>query len=144
MSSRVAAAVVIAGPWLIACGGEDPQAWEEGRPRIDELEFVRQAPQNPRALEFGLEFFDADGDTGRGLLHLFLDGDETSERPLRDLFAAARPALPLDATEGRVSVTVELSGMIEPGRRVELAFMLEDEARRRSNQPSIVLEAQPE
>lgn len=129
---------------MIACGGDDPADWPEGRPRIDMLEFVGQAPENPRALEFGLQFFDSDGDTGRGQLHLFLDGDETGERALSDIFQASRPALPLDTTSGRFTVTIELSGAIESGQRVELAFLLEDEKRRRSNQPRIVLEALPE
>ena len=129
---------------VAACGGDDPADWPEGRPRIDDLQFLRQAPQNPRALEFSLEFFDSDADTGRGQLFLYLDGEETAVRPMTDIFPASKPPLALDASAGRFNVTIELAGTVEVGQQVELSFLLEDEKRRRSNEPSIVLEALPE
>jgi hypothetical protein len=128
----------------MACGADDPADWPEGRPRIDDLQFVRQGPENPRALEFSLEFFDSDGDSGRGRLFLYLDGEETAERPMTDIFSASKPPLPIDASSGRFNVTIELAGTVEVGQKVELTFLLEDEKRRRSNEPSIVLEALPE
>ncbi len=132
--------IVLIGLTLVACG-EDPAHWPAGRPRIDELRFVQQSPQDPYALDFLIRFSDSDGDIGGGKLHLSLDGEETSVLALDGLFASQLPPIALDATEGELEVVVRVSSNVELGKELKFGFVLEDAGGEVSNDPWISLRA---
>ena len=139
-SMRVGAAVfgVCA---LFGCGGDDPENWTPGRPRIDAAVFVGQTPAAPLGLQFGLTFVDSDGDLGGGRLDLEVGGQAAGGLALAELFDAQTPAVASDATSGELEVLVRLDEMPAGGAQVRLGFVLEDAAGHRSNQPTVTLEA---
>jgi hypothetical protein len=124
---------------IAACGGADD--WAEGRPKIDELKFAQQSPQDPYALEFLIQFSDTDGDTGRGKLHLLLDDEESSLLPMDGLFEKQSPPLALDLTSGEIEVVVRVSTDVEVGSELKFGFFIEDAAGNESNDPWVSLRA---
>src|SRR5688572_24537518 len=125
---------------LVACG-TSPDDWPDGRPKIDELRFSQQSPQDPFALEFLIQFSDSDGDAGTGKLHLLLDDTEVSEQPLQGLFSSQTPALPVDSTMGELEVVVRVSTEVESGDELKVGFIMEDAAGEMSNDPWVSLRA---
>ena len=132
----ILAIVMMAG----ACGA-DPDDWPDGRPKIDELRFAQQSPQDPYALEFLIQFTDTDGDSGRGNLHLLLDGKESSLLPMQGLFEKQSPPLPLDLTMGEFEVVVRVSTDVDVGDELKFGFFIEDAKGQESNDPWIALKA---
>lgn len=124
---------------IAACGG--PDDWPEGRPRIDQLRFVQQSPQDPYALEFLLRFTDADGDTGTGMLHMSVQDEENAVLDLTEVFDGQSPPLPLDASSGEFEVVVRVSKNVEIGDELKIGFFIEDAAGEKSNDPWIELRA---
>lgn len=130
-------------PVLIAagCGGDDPENWDPGRPRVDAVRFVGQDPQSPLGLQFALTFVDTDGDLGGGELQLDVGGTSAGGLALAELFAAQNPALPLESTQGELEVLVRLNDSPQTGDQVEFGFVLRDAAGQSSNRPTVTLEA---
>jgi hypothetical protein len=124
----------------IGCG-DDPDHWKAGRPRIDDLRFVQQSPQDPYALEFLVAFADSDGDTGAGALRMFVGGVESAKLELPMVFENQTPPLDLAATAGEIEVVVRVGSEIGLGQQLVIGFVIEDAAGRRSNDPWIELEA---
>ncbi len=124
---------------LAACGGADH--WPDGRPKIDELHFSQQSPQDPYALEFLILFSDSDGNTGEGKLHLSLDGQETSVLPMDELFQSQSPPLELDAKSGELEVVARVSSEVAVGEELKFGFFIEDAAGEQSNDPWVSLRA---
>lgn len=118
-----------------------PDDWPVGYPRIRALRYLDQRPQNGSLLVFLLDFEDADGDLSGGAIELEVEERADAVLPMSELFVAQQPPLLPDATEGRLEVDVRLSSRVRPGERVEFGFALEDASGRRSNEPSLVLEA---
>jgi hypothetical protein len=126
---------------VLAGCGSSPDNWPEGRPKIDELRFTQQSPQDPFKLEFVITFSDSDGNTGRGKLHLLLDDEEVSDLALEELFSKQLPSLALDTTLGEFEVDVRVSTEVEGGDELKVGFIIEDEAGEMSNDPWLVLQA---
>lgn len=137
MFRRLTLPMLMAG--LAACGG--PEDWPEGKPRIDQLRFVQQSPQDPYALEFLLEFTDTDGDTGSGKLHMSVQEQEIAAVELSEVFTSQSPPLALDAREGEFEVVVRVGKNVEIGDQLEIGFVIEDAAGEKSNDPWIELRA---
>jgi hypothetical protein len=123
-----------------ACGA-DPDDWPDGRPRIDRLRFAQQSPQDPYALEFLIQFFDSDGDTGSGRLHLLYDDEESSVLEMDELFDSQTPPLPLESIMGEFEVVVRVSDDVEIGKEMKFGFFIEDAAGQQSNDPWVALRA---
>ncbi len=126
---------------IAGCGESSSADWEPGRPRIDDLSFVQQAPGMPLSLEFGLDFSDSDGDLGAGKVLLTIEGDELASLDMSEIFAAQRPAIEATATTGRVELLVDLSTPVAIGETITLGFRLQDQAGMMSNEPTITLQA---
>ena len=140
MFSRLAL-VFLLGGFVCACGKEGPDNWEEGRPRIDRLQFLQQAPRNPFALQFSIEFTDTDGDLAAGQLHLFIADNESQSLDLVDLFSQQVPPIPNNATDGEMELLVTLSSSVNTGDQIKIGFILEDGQKKTSNEPYVVLQA---
>ena len=123
----------------VGCGGEGPDRWTEGRPRIDWLRYLQQEPAAPTDLQFALEFFDGDGDLGGGTLELYVQERASGSIPSRELFGAQSPPVARDATRGVLEFVVGLEPSIPAGARVRVGVELVDAEGRRSNRPSIEL-----
>lgn len=123
----------------LGCGGEGPDDWTEGRPRIDWLRYLQQEPAAPTDLQFALAFFDGDGDVGSGTLELFVQEQASSSIASSELFAAQTPPVARDATGGVLEFVVGLEPTIPVGARVRVGVELVDAEGRRSNRPSIEL-----
>lgn len=126
---------------VAGCGGDDPQDWEPGRPRVARLRLLQQSPQDPLALEVQVAFEDSDGDLSGGLLDLLVNDRRAASLAMVDVFAQQLPPLALDATEGQIDVIVRLIEAVEVGDRVKIGVVLEDAAGRRSNEPYFEIEA---
>lgn len=126
---------------LLAGCGSSAEDWEAGRPRIDDLAFVQQAPGMPLSLEFTLDFVDSNGDLGPGKVLLSIEGDELASLAMSEIFAAQRPPLAMNATSGKIELLVDLSAPVDAGETITLGFRLQDQAGEQSNEPTITLEA---
>lgn len=137
-----ASGVALMAGVALGCGPPGREEWPAGRPRIDRLDYAGQRPRSSLELQFGLDFVDTDGDLGEGILE-FAVGDRTAVRlPVQPVFDAQFPPLASTATVGRLELYVELDRPVPTGDRVEIGFLLEDAAGRRSNRPRLTLEAQ--
>jgi hypothetical protein len=123
------------------CGAAGPEGWPEGRPRVERLAFVDRTPQAPSSLLFEVDFVDADGDLGAGAAELGTRGGTRSRLSMEDVYEAQFPPLAQTATAGRLALYVELGRRVRVGERVTVELVLEDGAGRRSNRPSVTLEA---
>lgn len=123
------------------CSGPGPEDWPAGRPRIVTLAFVEQRPQDPLSLLFRLDFEDSDGDVGLGRLELEVADAPQATLAMQDVFAAQFPPLASTSTLGSFEIYVQIRSEVDPGDRIRVGFLLEDGAGRRSNRPSVVLEA---
>lgn len=130
----------LAAAGAAACGEDGKDDWDPGRPRIDDLAFLEQAPGRPFDLVFRLAFRDDDGDLSRGKLDLFTGGEPRSSLALAEVFAHQVPPLQDRATEGALEVIVALDP-VAAGTEVEVGFVLEDGAGARSNEPTMRLRA---
>lgn len=126
--------------FLAACGGT-AESWTEGRPRIDALRFIQQAPGDPMGLSFLVRFTDTDGDVGSGTIKLILEDQESSSLAAKDVFDRQTPPLSLTSTTGELEVTVRLSKTPDVGQRLKIGMVLVDARGRESNDPNVVLEA---
>jgi hypothetical protein len=137
----VARTILPAIATVIAACGASAEDWPEGHPKIDDLRFAQQSPQDPYALEFLIRFSDTDGDTGRGTLHLLLDDEASSELPMGGLFESQSPPLALDLTMGELEVVVRVSTDVDIGAELKFGFFIEDAAGNESNDPWVSLRA---
>jgi len=124
---------------LAACGGEGPDNWPGGRPRVDWLRYLQQEPTEPTELQFALAFVDDDADLSGGRVDLFVQDRQTSSLGAQDLFAAQSPPLPDTATSGVLEFVVALDPSVPPGATVRVGVELVDAAGERSNRPSVDL-----
>lgn len=134
-------ALVVLALFAVACGGDDPNDWESGRPRIDDLRYLQQVPGDPLALQVEVSFVDDDGDLGGGMLHLELDGEPSGQLSMIDVFERQTPKIALDATEGEIEVIVRLTQDVDVGTTVRVGVVLEDRQKNRSNEPYFELRA---
>lgn len=123
----------------VGCGGEGPDDWTDGRPRIDWLRYLQQEPSAPTDLQFALAFADSDGDLGGGTLDLFIQERLTGAIASSELFPVQSPPVDPDATRGVLEFVVGLDPTLPPGARVRVGVELVDAEGRRSNRPSIEL-----
>lgn len=131
-------------PWLLVAAlgcGDDPEQWDEGRPRVDRLQLLQQSPQDPLALEIQVSFEDSDGDLGAGKVELFVDEQRTAELSMSEVFAQQTPRLALDAKEGQIELIVRLVDEVAIGDRLKIGVVLEDGRGHRSNEPYFEVEA---
>jgi hypothetical protein len=131
------AAGLVMGLLGSGCGDE---AWESGRPRIEALTFLQQAPFERNGLEFALTFTDDDGDVGQGFTRLLIASEEAAVLDNGSLFAAQVPVLDPGATQGVLELLVRLDGDPQPSDRIEFGFELVDGRGRGSNRPTLTLE----
>lgn len=131
----------LAGMVTAAACAPGPEDWPSGRPRIVELRFVEQRPQDALTLVFQVEFEDDNGDLGGGRLRLSVQDFMQDAIPLAEVFRAQIPPLDLDATEGQFEIFVQLQSDVADGARVRVGLELEDASGDRSNRPVVVLEA---
>jgi hypothetical protein len=139
MSSLGSAVLAVSASSASGCG-RSKDHWPAGQPRIDQLEFLQQAPGNPLSLSFGITFVDSDGDLGGGTLELHQDASAEAAA-LADVFGTQHPPIADDATAGEIDVPVKIDPSVKVGQRIKIGFVLVDAAMHRSNQPSITLEA---
>lgn len=125
---------------VLACG-TSREDWPAGSPRIDDVNFIEQTPQDPNRLVFDLAFTDTDGDLAGGMLFLSLNGREASTLAVADVFASQAPAIEPTATEGTFDVFVTVAGTVSAGDELDVGFRLEDAGQRASNEPVITLQA---
>lgn len=94
---------------LAACAAGCGVAADPAAPRLSELTYEGQAPDSTLVLLMSVQFADGDGDLGDGVLETFINGKATSAGPipLSGIFVLNDVAL--DATEGRLEFTLELS-----------------------------------
>ncbi len=131
----------------LACG-TSREDWPGDRPRLDDVRFLGQSPQEPFALAFELAFADAGGaggpDLAGGRLRVDLDGAPAAEAALGDLFARQSPPLPPTATEGQLEVVVRLEReTVDLEAPLEVGFVLEDAEGEVSNRPVVTVRAIP-
>jgi hypothetical protein len=141
VNRALALLVPIASLASTGCGGADCEDWPEGRPKIVELRFIQQSPGNPYELEFGIDFMDTDGDIYGGRVHMFVNGDEAANQPMKDVFEKQVPPIDAGATAGELELVVKLGSTVEDDQRIEIGFVLEDAAGQESNDPKIELQA---
>jgi hypothetical protein len=121
-----------------ACG-DDPEAWESGRPLISKLTYLQQLAEDPYKLQFAIEFQDSNGDLGGGKVHLFTNGEEKPPLALLDVFE--KQMIEPGAIAGELELSVTLPKDIQDNEKVKIGFVLEDAAGNKSNDPSVVLQA---
>ncbi len=78
-------------------------------PSLSNLRFDGPAKDSATVLLLSVDFFDGDGDLGRGVLETFIDGEPTSAGPIDLLPLFVRSDLPANATEGTLEFVLELS-----------------------------------
>lgn len=125
---------------LVGCGA-GPNDWPEGRPQIEELEFLQQSSGDPWSLQFLVVFKDTDGDLGQGSLELSVNGELKANQKTADLYKAQTPEVPVDAMSGELEVQVKLQSDVPVGEEIDIGFVLVDGQGQRSNEPSITLKA---
>ena len=78
-------------------------------PRLEALRFDGQAPDSAAVLLFTMDFEDADGDLGRGVMETYVNGRASGLGALSFEPLFLWNELPLDATEGSLEFVLELS-----------------------------------
>lgn len=78
-------------------------------PSLSNLRFDGPAKDSATVLLLSVDFFDGDGDLGRGTLTTFIDGEPTNAGPLDLLPIFLRSDLPVNATEGTLEFVLELA-----------------------------------
>jgi hypothetical protein len=141
----VAAGSVLLGALGFGCG-DSKESWPGDRPRIDEVRFLGQGPQDPLGLQFELVFLDDGGDDGPDLaggeLRLFLAEQLAATLALQDIFARQAPPLSPSTTEGSFEILVRLQeGAVDPGEQLKIGFLLRDADGEESNQPTLTVRA---
>jgi hypothetical protein len=101
------AVVALAASALCGCS----VAADADAPRLSSLTYDGQAPDSTLVLLMSVDFADADGDLGveGGVLETFINGKATSAGPIPLFTIFVQNELPLDATEGTLAFTLELS-----------------------------------
>lgn len=138
---RLASIVLPMAVGLVACGEPSLEDWPQGRPRIDRLQFLQQSPQDPLALEFGLQVADSDGDLADGELIMFIDCSEAARLANDEIFASQTPPVPQNTKMAEVAVVVRISSEVKTGDEIRVGFRLEDATEQSSNEPWVVLSA---
>lgn len=124
--------LVVISACLLSCG--------EG-PVLQNLRCSRgdracQADQHPHTIELSVDFEDADGDLGRGLAHVLVEGDRQWTREASELFAENGVAL--DATSGTLELRLDLTfSSFKLGKSFDVGIEVEDAAGHLSNDPSL-------
>jgi len=140
VSVLVAAALSLA----VSCG----PAVEPGAPRIFDLTFDGQAPENALVLLFSLRFEDDEGDLAGGTLTPLINGHDTGEAALDLTNLLLRSRNAIDSTEGSLYFELEVEMDLDPARRPEpdstftVGVEIVDAAGHMGNRPSVTLRIQ--
>lgn len=139
--TRVVVAASVGLAATVGCGGNGLDDWEPGRPRIDAVLFLSQAPDQPFSLGFSLHVTDSDGDLGLGSLALDISGRGVSQLSVDKIYAAQTPTVALNATQAELEIAVDVSRNVAAGDVVDFGFQLTDRLGHVSNHPTIRLKA---
>jgi hypothetical protein len=139
--TRVVVAASVGLAATVGCGGNGLDDWEPGRPRIDTVVFLSQAPDQPFSLGFSVRVTDSDGDLGLGTLGLDIAGRDVSQLSVDKIYAAQTPTVALDATQAQLEIAVDVSKNVAAGDTVDFGFQLTDRQGNVSNHPTIRLKA---
>jgi hypothetical protein len=139
--TRVVVAASVGLAASVGCGGGGLDDWEPGRPRIDSVLFLSQAPDQPFSLGFSLHVIDSDGDLGLGTLGLDISGRDVSQLSVDKIYAAQTPTVALNATQAELEIAIDVSKNVAPGDIIDFGFQLTDRLGNVSNHPTIRLKA---
>jgi hypothetical protein len=139
--TRVVVAASVGLAASVGCGGGGLDDWEPGRPRIDSVLFLSQAPDQPFSLGFSLHVTDSDGDLGLGTLGLDISGRDVSQLSVDKIYAAQTPTVALNATQAELEIAIDVSKNVAPGDIIDFGFQLTDRLGNVSNHPTIRLKA---